>query len=423
MLKRQAIITVGCGALLLSTGSLWAQSSCGAQEPREIKPGVLTERTYKRMEDLYVMIGEEQYQEAFAGLSTLAERVRNNEYESAVVAQALGHVRAAQDDLRGAIKFFRQAFDMNALPDATHYDILFNIAQLYISMGEHEAGLRSLDEWFCVTPPPHKEEAYVLKATANAQLNNYPAALEAISTAIDVSDNPRESWYQLKLASHYELKQFQAAADTLETLIKKWPEKKDYWSQLSSVYLTLKEDPRALATLALAHRRGMLEKQQDWMQLYQLYGYMDVPYKAAEILQEGLKRGIVEPTKNHYEQLGSAWFAAQEMRKSAEAYGQAGELAIDGKMDMQQAFIYVELEDWEKAIGALNRALQKGGLDNTGNAYVLKGMAEFEQCNLAEAEASFRSALDFDTVRQGARQWINHLGETNKCTRAQVASS
>ena len=75
--------------------------------------------------------------------------------------------------------------------------------------------------------------------------------------------------------------------------------------------------------------------------------------------------------------------------------------------------ILVDLEDWSQALEALNKAIDKGGLTErrTGEAYLLRGMTQFNLQNFDAAGADWNRASRYENTRSAARQWINHLRE------------
>lgn len=379
---------------------------------RKPAPGLMTERSHNTLTKLYELVAEEKYVEAVDGFNTLLERTKSDAYTQAVVLQAIGHVRASQERYDEAVNYFKQSVNLDILPNRTQYQVMFQIAQLEVIQDQFRAGLQSLDRWFQATDEI-SVSAYELQANAYANLEEYRPAITSIKKAIAMCDTPKESWYNLLLAMHFELKEYPEAAEVLEILVAMVPEKRIYWTQLSSMYMQLKLDKKALATLALAHRRGLLDQESDYVQLYQLYGFMEIPYKAAEILQEGLDKGIIEPTKQRWEDLANAYYAARELDNALVAFEKAADLSLDGKLDMQRAYLLVELERWGQAREALAAAIEKGGLSDreTGNALVMHGMALYELCDGDAAETQFRQALRHESSRSSAQQWINHLGE------------
>jgi len=246
-----------------------------------------------------------------------------------------------------------------------------------------------------------------LKASANVELENYNAALTALDQAIALEAEPRENWYQMKLGINFELDDLHAASRTLETMINFWPDKENYWKQLSSVYLNLKDENKALSVLNLAYRNNMLDTSQEILQLSSLYQLRDVPYEAANILEKGINDGIVESNKKYWQQTGNAWYQARELDKALSAFEKAGEYADDGSIDLRRAYILIDIQEWEQAKNALTRAIDKGGLkdSDTGNAYLLIGMAEMSLESFDAADAAFNNALRYQSSRSGAQQW------------------
>ena len=269
---------------------------------------------------------------------------------------------------------------------------------------------KALDEYFAVVDEI-PDSAFAIKANAHAQLEQFREGKAAIKQAIQLADKPKESWYQLLLAFHSELTEYREMTDVLQILITLSPNKKTYWMQLSSVYFTLKEDQKSLAILELANKKGLLEKETDYLQLFKMYSYNSVPYKAAQTLQDALDNNKVESNFKNWKQTGAVWYEARELDKALAAYNKASEFATDGDMDLTRSYLYLDMEDWSKAIESITSALQKGGLDDnkTGNAWLMLGMSNASLNNYAQARTAFNNATKYEKARGNAQQWLNHL--------------
>ena len=388
----------------------------------ERKPKItgLSERTYKSLERLQVMIGENQARQALPELQDLLKRVEGANYEEAVVEQTIGFAHASLEQYDQALQHWNRAIQLDAMPNNAHFSMMLQSAQLEMGRDNFRKTLQILDEWFA-NADEIKLMGYELQAQALTSLNEFRPAITAIKQAISRCEKPKETWYQLLMALHVELKEFREAADVLKILVTEYPYKRKYWTQLAAMYMSLQLDKQALSTLALAHLNGLFEKETDYIQLYQLYSFLEVPYKAGEVLQEGLENGIVESTKQRWQDLANAWYAARELERSLQAYERAGELALDGKVDLSRAYILVDLERFDEAKEALQAAVEKGGLNDsdTGNAWVLLGMSRYETCDTSNASEAFRQARQFERSRSSAGQWLNHIetqGPKKGCT-------
>jgi len=420
-MNRVSVLVIAAGSLL-GGASHFAQAQTGSEtlscgEERNVNPGLMTEQTFNRMNDAFEMIGEEKYEEAYEELENLGER-RISDYERASVEQALGFITAQREQYQASIRHFGEAVRLNQLPNQTHFEMILQIAQLYNALERYDEALEQLDFWFCVSTEDAKKVAqvWVLRASLYVQKDEFREGVEAINQAIEIADDPEESWFRLKLGLLLELEEYRDAVDVAKVLIEINPNRKEYWSQLSGIYMELNENRNAMATLHLAYRRGLLDRGTEYSQLAGLLQQMEAPRLAAEVMQDGLEKGYVEQTANNWEMTAGAWYQARELGRSLDAYEQAGELSDSGKIDFQRASIMTAEENWEGVLSAATRALQKGDLTDSqeGSAHLLVGMAQFNLDNLDQAEQAFIRAANYGTLRTAAREWLNHIEQTRQ---------
>ncbi len=386
--------------------------------------GVMTEPQSKKIAKYGEMLADEKYAEAKSGLTAMVSKSGVSGYVQAVIYQLLGHIDSLQGNYTSAAANLKKSIDLDAMPNATHFGMMLQYAQLLMLNDNHTAGLRALDNYFAIVDEI-PSSAFAIKANAHAQLEQFREGKTAIKQAIQLEDKPKESWYQLLLAFHSELSEYREMAEVLNTLITLSPNKQTYWMQLSSVYFTLKNDKKSLAVLALAKEKGLLEKESDYLQLFKMYSYNSIPYKAAETLQEALDNKKVESNFKHWKQAGAVWYEARELKKALAAYDKASTFASDGDMDLTRSYLYLDLEDWPKAVESIKAALQKGGLDDnkTGNAWLMLGMSHASLKNYSQARTAFNNAAKYNKSRGNAQQWLSHLTTLEQKAAQQTASS
>lgn len=367
----------------------------------------LSELTYKRLSKIHELIGEEQYNEALERLDKLTTSVKRNDYEYAMVLQTYGFIWAQRGDYTKAANYFKQAIGLGALPEHQVAQMKYSLGQFHIAVEQYREGIKVLEEYFSTTQQAVPPEARVLLATAYAQIKQYRKALPPLTRAIADSNSPKESWLQLKLAMHYELNDYKSCADTLLELVSRFPVKKQYWKQLSGMYLELKRNPDALAALALAERKGLLDEGRELKNLTNLFLFLDIPYKAGKILDDGLRRGVVEGDAETYEQLANAWIGAKEIDKAIDALEQAVKTTDDGEVVLRLAYLYVEKEAWRKVIATLETA-RKLGVKEPGNTALLQGIAATELGDHDAAIKAFSAAMKYDGTRKQAAAWLQH---------------
>jgi tetratricopeptide (TPR) repeat protein len=392
---------------------------------RKIAAHALDELTWKRLNRLYTDIGEGRGEEAYEALRKMMAQAGRDAYLEALLAQALAQLEWSRGDYDAALKFFEQAVNLDVLPNQAHFSLMYQIAQIYFMKARYEEALDHLALWLCKVPAENvTSSAYVLQASLYVRIDDYARALKAIDKAILLADNPEEQWFQIKLAALFELEQYPQAAETLISVIDRWPEIKMYWVQLSQVLFRLKKEDEALGIMALAFRKGILDSESDLVYLSSLYSHAGVPFRAAEVLEQGIRDGIVTDSEEQWSAVASHWYQAEELERSLSAYRQAGEKAGNGSIDLRRAYILVDLERWTEALSALNDAVTRGGLDDqkTGELYLLRGMAQFELEAFEKARADWMAALEYGRSREAAQQWINHLQSTQRTDQWRMAN-
>jgi tetratricopeptide (TPR) repeat protein len=416
MVRKSVYCLFAVSLLLASGGAAHADwSACGTA--RNPAVGTLDEQTWRRLSAIHDVIGEGRYDEAYGNLRSMLERAGRDVYLQAILIQALAQVTWARGDSDLALGYFETAHELDALPDSAHYGLLYSAAQIYFMNDQLEEAGERLERWFCAVPAEEiTAAAWVLKASILAHLGEFVGALEAIDAAIDMEEAPSEDWYQLKLAAQYELEQYEPAVDTLNTLLARRPERKRYWVQLAQTHYALGQDQRALAVQALAYRNGLLEESSDVLFLAGLYSKLQLPYKAAGVLEQAIRDGILAADRGQWAQVAESWYAAGELERALAAWESAGRAADDGLTDLHRGYLLVDLERWTAALEALNRSLARGGLDEqkAGEALLLRGMVHFRLGDLDGAGADWDRAGRFGSSREAARQWLVYLKEERR---------
>lgn len=388
---------------------LAAQKACEARKPPRKGAGTISEVTYRRMERILVAVGKNEFAESEQKLGELAEGARGD-YEKAVIQQTLGFVYAMQNKTGKAINAYEAALATNALPQAAHEQMIFNIAQMYMSENKYDKGEQMLKRYMeeSCNPVP---EAHISLAMLLAERKTFRESLKQTDLALVKSKTPKETWLQLKLALHFELKEMPRCAEVLVHLIALSPMKETYFKQLHGVLTEIKKDEQALAVLALTERRGFLDEEKEYVNLSNMYMFMDIPLKAAQILDRGLAAKQVEPTEKNLEKLANAWFAAREHEKAEAAMARAAQASDKGDLWKQVASIQMEREKWKDALASLQKAQQKGGSKTPGEVQFLMGVTATQLRQWKTAETALRAAMQHEKWVKPATEWLSHLQE------------
>ncbi len=382
-------------------------------QAEEEKAPPISSWLYKQLTKTEKLISSQAYPQARKKLEKIIPELKDKSYEQALALRSLSSVYALENNYRKAAQSLEKCLATQALPEKQQQQALLNLGQLYMATEQYQKAVNTLQPWVKKNPTHSNQQVSVLLANAYAQLKQYRKALPYIERAIKQSKKPQESWFQLNLALHYELENYSAAAGILKKLIANYPNKKAYWLQLAATYQQLSRFKQALNIQDLAYKKGYLQTEAQILQLFNLYMYNKQPYQAANLLAKELNSQRVKKNSAHWELLASGWTNAREYKQAIAALEKASALNNKGDLYLQLARIHVEQELWQDAIAAINKALKKGGLKQTGEAYILLGMSLYETEQLSAAKSAFQKARKYKKTRKSAGQWLNYVVNSN----------
>lgn len=323
-------------------------------------------------------------------------------YERAIVLQGLAQIAYDNDDVETAVGYWRQALATDALPNQSHFQLLYQIAQMHLIDEEYPQALETLDEWMRLTGS-RTAEVLALRGNALYRMERYPEAIRALDEAIAASDQPQASWLEMKMAANYDQENYAGAAQALEELTRLQPNEVKHQINLAQLYIELEQTDKALGILQKLRQENRLTTHEHWRQLYQLLAYADRQADAAEAIEAGIQSGALKPDAQVMRSLGDNYYLSEQVPKAIDAYARSAELSTDGLADQQRGHLLVDNERYAEAKEALTTALRKGGLTDEGTAWLLLGDAEQELGNQAAARAAFEKAAGFESSRQNAQ--------------------
>jgi tetratricopeptide (TPR) repeat protein len=412
-----ATATVTLDRVLPSAGLL---SSAVAQEEKK-KDTRETRRTPALRNKVYEKLAEAQ-QAAEAKDFTLAGQLLDamidgegkkalNSYELANVYNLYAFLRYSAEDFGGALKYYNLVIQQPDIPLAMEINTKFTVAQLYFVQEDWQKGIDALLEWFDLTDKPNAN-AYILLSQGYYQTKQYDKALDNVKIAIDMYETdgklPKEQWYNLARFLYFDKGDVDNALDTLNTLLLYYP-KKQYWVQASHLYGEKKQDAKQLAMMETAYVQGMLDKGTDLVTMAYLYLNAEVPYPAAKVMEEGFKAGIIDDKSKNYELAGSAWRQAQETAKSIPMMEKAAAKSEDGELYARLGNLYLDGDQFDKSIEAIEKGLSKGGVKRPDQARLALGMAYFNKGDYSQARKTFRLAAKDERAEKYAQQWLKYI--------------
>jgi Tfp pilus assembly protein PilF len=395
-------------------------SAAVAQEETKKKPEA-TRRTPALRNKVYEKLAEAQLaaedkdwitaRKVLDGMLDAGGKKALNSYELANVYNLYAFVYYSAEDYKNALKAYENVVAQPDIPLGMEISTKYTIAQLYFVQEDWKAGVAALLDWFDATETP-PANAYVLLAQGYYQLKDYDNALFNVEKAIDMykakDKIPKEQWYNLARFLYFDKGDTNSTVTILEEMLVYFP-KKQYWVQLSHMYGEQKKEAKQLSAMDTAYIQDMLDKGQEQITMAYLYLNAEVPYKAAKVMDKGLKDESIEPKSKNYEILGNSWRQAQEIEKAIPAMELASAKSDAGELYARLGNVYLDGDQFKKAISSINKGLKRGGVKRPDTARLVLGMAYFNDKQYNNARKAFKAAAKDERSEKYATQWLKYL--------------
>ena len=424
---RALSLVVGLSSTLLAlsfASSTMAQETVSERKTQRVP--TLRAKVYDQLSRAQTFADAGDSKQAFAVLDEVKGKASSmNSYELAMMYNFYGFINYNLEQFDQAIAAFEQVVQQQPIPTSFEQATLFSLAQLHMMRGNYDKTIVFIEKWETiqkeVTPGAEiPAKNLVLKAQAMYQKQDYAKASRYINQAVEQQENSKEgyqvdeNWYVLQRAVYYELKQPEQVKNVLLKLVKQY-EKPSYWIQLAGMYGELGDEKQQLAYMEIAYQLDYIATGSDIFNLSQLYYYHQMPFKAALLMESAIKQGKLAEDQRNLTFLAQAWSFAKENDKAVPVMLAAANLSKDGELDAQLAQIYLNLEQWDKAITASERAIQKGGLRNEGTVHLVLGMAHFNVGDYNVALNELAEAEKHNSSRGMAKQWLKFV-QTEQAT-------
>jgi tetratricopeptide (TPR) repeat protein len=396
-----------CAATLALIAALAMPSSVFAQEDEDEErrsAPTISQRTGEKLNEAIEFLNQDDYTSAQAVLADI-NLERLSPYERSRVEQIWSGIAYAQGNYSDAREHLQQAINAGGFNEREVSQAKYQIAQIYMSEENWREGAAALEEWFRTAPEPNSA-AYYLLAAAYYQMEDLNRALEPAKKAVEIAARPQSSWIELLLALYLTRENYDEAIPLLEQLIAMEPEKKTHWLRLSSLYQQQENYGEALAAMQVAYNAGFLSQQSEYIRLADMLRFNEIPYRAARVLEQAIEDGNIEADSEVYEKLANCWIQARDFNEAIPPLTRAAELADNGDLFVRLGQVQIQQENWAEAARALQQGLEKGDVEDVGQAHLMMGIATFNLDRLREAREWFQRAARSGEQREMARDYI-----------------
>ncbi len=390
---------------------IWADEGGSGEKRKTRKAASMGEKVYKKLTEAQELIEAKNYKQGLSVLGDLEKQPKLTPYEKAQLYNYFAYTYFTLEQYRDAIRSYEKVLQQPELPEALEINSLYTLAQLYFIIEDYKKAIQIINKWFARTERP-TENAYMLLGQAYYQLEQYKQSLAPLKKAYSLvkarGDQPKENLLLLMRVNYFNLGDYKNMIEVLKEMVALYP-KPEYWLTMAGSYSELKRYDKQMAIMEMMYESGNLQKGNQQLNLANLYLLHDVPYKAALVLEKGIKEGKIEKKVKNLRLLSQAWIQAGHSKRSISPLKQAASKAKDGDLEVRLGQAYLNLNQYKNAVDAINRGLEKGGIKRKDQAYLMLGSAQIELQQYNSALQSMQNASRDKRSRKSAEQWIEFI--------------
>jgi hypothetical protein len=204
---------------------------------------------------------------------------------------------------------------------------------------------------------------------------------------------PKENLYQFKLQCASDAGDTPGMAAATVDLIR-LTNKTNYWNTLLRIERQEeRDDHNTLMLYRVMYDTGSMTSGSDYIEMAQLLGDAALPAEAETVLEKATSAGLIkDEQKERTTRLVNSFKSRAEADKKglAQLDAEANKNPA-GELDVKLGEVYFGFGDYQNAVTAVNRGLQKGQVKHLDEAYVYLGRSQVALKNIAEAKKALIS--------------------------------
>jgi tetratricopeptide (TPR) repeat protein len=215
---------------------------------------------------------------------------------------------------------------------------------------------------------------------------------KAIAAARKAGDAPKENLYQFKLQCASDAGDTPGMAAVLVDLIR-LTNKTTYWNTLLRIERQdERDDHNTLMLYRVMYDTNSMTAGSDYMEMAQLLGDSALPAEAETVLEKAMNTpGLINDQQKERATrlLNSFKSRAEADKKGLPQLDAEAKKNPAGELDVKLGEVYYGVGDYQNAVTAINRGVQKGQVKHLDEGYVYLGRSQVALKNSAEAKKAF----------------------------------
>ncbi len=378
-----------------------------------------SEGDQKNLQEGYDALNKGDAAAAQATLQSLLDKSKSK-YAQAMALRGLALLKYNAGDYKAAITLLQRALDNGVLPNDAYFTVEYMLAVAQQADGQHQASLDTLTKWRA-EGKKETAESYAIEANDQYRLEKYAEAIAAVKKAKSLTDKPQPQWDQILMASYAASGQDDQLVQMARDNLAAHPDDPEAIETAISALQNAQKYPEAIKVMEEARTRGLLNSEANYVLLASLYYNQaltsDEPKplatKSIATINEGMSKGIMQPSADNYVLLGKANYVAGDVTAARQAFDKALPLAKNGEAALQISNIELTNSNYSKAKAMVTQAINKG-VKHVGNAYLVLAEAERGLHNKTARIAALKQAAQQPETAEHANKLLKELGASGK---------
>jgi tetratricopeptide (TPR) repeat protein len=403
-----AVVSVG----ILAAG--WS-SPAAAQSAGCTGNGKISKQIAKQMSAAQDAMKAKKWQESLNKMRE-AEGVpgAKSAFDVYTISQFKSYIYSSTRQDADAARELEATLNSPCMPDAKKADTMKNLVGLYTALKNYPKAIDYGNRALRISKDP---EIQVAVAQAYYQSGNNKEAVRVMNEVLESSARPKENQLLLIQAACNKVGNNACVSSVFEKLVVYYP-KKEYWQNLM-VALTNSDtnDIQKLNVLRLSTHVDTLKRADDFKEFAQLAIDEKLSCEAQTILEQGFTKKVFVEKRDvdvNTRLLNTAKTNCATEKLAVAKNEAEARSAATGDGDVKVGAQYLTTGDAAKAVEALQRGIQKGGIakgdpneaQKVDEAGLLLGIAQLKNNNKAEAAKAFRTVKRDPTMARIAKLWL-----------------
>jgi predicted Zn-dependent protease len=323
----------------------------------------------KAIDDMVALQGEEGSEDkVIAQADAVLANPKATAWDKSTAAYLAGAAwqNKETEGYANAVRYYKTAIDANGLGNNNHFRAMVQVAQMLAADDKNAEALAMIDRFLTETQSDDAN-AWTIKAQI-----------------LRAMERPKD------------------AAVALEKLLAAKPNDKRLMLSLASAYMDAGDDAKAGQMFDKMRVAGLLTESKDYEAGFRLLANIEGRQKdALAFIDEGLKKGVLQPSYEMYLVQGRAAFDADDMKGAMAAYAKGAPMSKNGEMYLNLSQLQLDAGDYAAAKASALAAREKG-VKRVGIAWQALARAENGLGNAAATKAALQEAAKYPESKKWA---------------------